>query len=82
MIEDLNFFGIQCIENNTNNYKSFINLISIMINIVRKSSSSIKVTVYEKCSFVDCLLENYSTDINIASICVKFIKQVSKTYSK
>lgn len=53
-----------------------------MINIVRKSSSNIKVTVYEKCSFVDYLLENYSTDINIASICVKFIKQVSKTYSK
>lgn len=63
-------------------YKVFINLISVMINIVRKSSSKSKITVYEKCFLVDCLLEKYNMHIDIASICIKYIKQVSKTYSK
>lgn len=82
MIEKLNSFGIQYMEYNNNNYGVYINLISVMINIVRKSSSSSKISDYEKCLFIDCLLEKYSMDINIISVCVKFIKQVSKTYSK
>lgn len=53
-----------------------------MINIIRKSKSSSKISNYENCSFVDCLLKTYYMHTNIASICVKFIKQVSKTYSK
>jgi len=82
MIQEINSFGIQCVKSNNNNYRSFINLISLMTNIVRKSSSSNKITDYEKCSVVDWLLEHYYSNIDIASICVKFIKQVSKTYSK
>lgn len=82
MIEELNAFGIRYIEQNNNNYRSYINLISIMINTVRKSSSIRKITDYEKCSFIDRLLEKYNMHLNITSICVKFIKQVSKTYSK
>lgn len=81
MIEELNLFGIRYMKYN-NNYGQYINLISIMINIVKKSSSYSKITNYEKCSLIDCLLEKYSIQINITSICVKFIKQVSKTYSK
>lgn len=81
MVDDLNLFGIQYMEHN-NSYKSYINLISIMINIVRKSSNNRKITDYEKCSFIDCLLEKYNMHIDIASICIKFIKKVSKIYSK
>lgn len=69
-------------EYNNNNYGLYINLISVIINIVRKSSNTCKITDYEKCSFIDSLLEKYSMHINITSACVKFIKQVSKTYSK
>lgn len=82
MVYDLNLFGIQYMEHNNNNYRSYINLISVMINIVRKSSNNSKITVYEKCSFIDRLLEKYNTHIDIVSICIKFIKKVSKTYSK
>lgn len=82
MIEKLNSFGIQYMEYNNNNYGPYINLITVMINIVRKSSSSRKITDYEKCPFIDCLLEKYSMHINISSVCIKFIKQVSKIYSK
>jgi hypothetical protein len=80
MIEELNALGIKYINNN--NFKLYINLSSIMINIVRKSSNIRKITDYEKCSFIDNLLDKYYMHLNITSICVKFIKQVSKTYSK
>jgi len=82
MIEDLNSFGIQYMKYNNNNYNFYINLVSLMINIVRKSSNTNKITDYEKCSIIDHLLEKYDTIINIVLICIKFIKQVSKTYSK
>lgn len=82
MVYDLNSFGIQYMEYNNNNYRSYINLISVMINIVRKSSNNSNITVYEKCSLIDRLLEKYNMHIEIASICIKFIKKVSKTYSK
>lgn len=81
MIEELNSFGILFIKSNSNNYRFHINLISLIINVVRKSSSN-RITDYEKCSVIDWLLEKYYTNTNIASICVKFIKKVSKTYSK
>lgn len=81
MIEELNSFGIEFIKSNNNNHRSYINLVSLMINIITKSSSN-TVEDYEKCSIIDCLLEKYYTDIDIASICVKFIKKVSKTCSK
>lgn len=81
MIEELNSFGIQFIKLDSNNHKSYINLVSLMINLIRKSSSCNKIEDYEKCSFIDGLLEKYYSDITIASICVKFIKKVSKTYS-
>lgn len=64
------------------NHRSYINLISVMINIARKSTTNSNITDFEKCTVIDRLMEKYSTDINITSICVKFIKQVSKTYSK
>ncbi|XP_025418449.1 uncharacterized protein LOC112689130 [Sipha flava] len=79
MIEELNALGIKYINNN--NFKLYINLSSIMINIVRKSSNIRKITDYEKCSFIDNLLDKYYMHLNITSICVKFIKQVSKTYN-
>lgn len=83
MIDELNSFGIQCLEYNINkNYKSLINLVSVMINIVRKSSSNSNITDYEKCSFIDRLLNDYNFNFEITSICIKFIKQVSKIYSK
>jgi len=82
MIGDLNSFGIQYMEYDNNNYSSYINLISVMINIVRKSSGSSKITDFEKCSIIDRLMEKYGMHINITSICVKYIKQVSKTISK
>ncbi|VVC40147.1 Hypothetical protein CINCED_3A018015 [Cinara cedri] len=84
MINDLNFFAIKYMEhnnNNDNNNRSYMNLVSVMINIVRKSLNNSKITDYEKCSFIDCLLEKYYMHIEIVSICVKFIKQVSKIYS-
>lgn len=82
MFEKLNAFGIRYMEQNNDNYTSYINLVSIMINIVRKSSSTRKITDYEKCSFVNNLLEKYNMHHNITSICVKFVKQISKIYSK
>lgn len=69
-------------EYNNNDYKAFINLISIMINIVRKSPCNSKISDYEECFFIDCLLEKYNMHLDIAIIYVKFIKQVSKAYSK
>ncbi|KAE9537611.1 hypothetical protein AGLY_006634 [Aphis glycines] len=81
MIEELNLYGIQYMEYKNNNYRFYINLVSVMINIVRKSSSNTKITDYEKCYFIDRLLETYNMHINITSICIKFIKQVSKTYN-
>lgn len=80
MLEELNDFGNRFMNNN--NYRLHINLTSIMINTVRKSSNIRKITDYEKCSFIDHLLEKYYMELNISSICIKFIKQVSKTYSK
>lgn len=82
MIQDINSFGIKCVKSNNNNFGSIINLIWIMIRVIRISSNSNKITDYEKCSVVDWLLEHCYTNIDIASICVKFIRQVSKTYSK
>lgn len=82
MIEELNFFGIQYLEYNNNNYKSYINLVSVMINVVRKSSNNIIITDYEKCSFIDRLLNDFNTNFEITFICIKFIKQVSKSYRK
>lgn len=82
MIEELNLYGIRYMEYKNNNYRFYINLVSVMINIVKKSSSNTKITDYEKCFFIDRLLEKYNMHINITSICIKFIKQVSKTYSK
>lgn len=82
MIEELNFYGIQYMEYKNNNHRFYINLVSVMINIVRKSSSNTTITDYEKCYFIDRLLETFNTQINVTSICIKFIKQVSKTYSK
>lgn len=82
MIEELNSFGIQYIEyNNILKIKPCINLILVMINIAKKSSSSSKLIDYEKYSFIDHLLEDSNLHTDIASICVKFIKQVSKIYS-
>lgn len=82
MIEELNSFGIQCLEYNKSSNKSFINLVSVMINIVRKSSSNCNITDYEKCSFIDRLLNDNNINFEITSVCIKFIKQVSKIYSK
>jgi len=81
MIEELNFYGIQYMEYKNNNYRFYINLVSVMINIVRKSSSDTTITDYEKCYFIGRLLQTYM-QMNVTSICIKFIKQVSKTYSK
>lgn len=81
MIEELNSFGILFVKSNSNNYRFHINFISLIINIVGKSSSN-KITDFEKCSVIDWLFENYNIHINIAGICVKFIKKVSKIYSK
>lgn len=80
MIEELNSFGFSCMKHNNNNI-SYINLISVIINIVRKSSSNSKITEFEKCFFIDHVLEKFNMRLDIASIYVKFIKQVSKTYS-
>uniref|UniRef100_A0A2S2NU52 Rap1 GTPase-GDP dissociation stimulator 1-B n=1 Tax=Schizaphis graminum TaxID=13262 RepID=A0A2S2NU52_SCHGA len=80
-IEELNFYGIQYMEYKNNNYRFYINLVSVMINIVRKSSSNTKITDYEKCYFIDRLLETHNMHANVTSICIKFIKQVSKTYN-
>lgn len=83
MVEELNSFGIQFLKyNKNNNYKLFINLVSVMINIVKKSSSNINITEYAKCSFIDRLLIYNNINIEVTSICIKFIKQVSKIYSK
>lgn len=81
MIEELNLIGLQYMEYNNNDYKTFINLISVMINIVRKTPYNSKIK-YEECFFIDCLLEKYNMHLDIATIYVKFIKQVSKIYSK
>lgn len=81
MIEELNFYGIQYMEYKNNNYRFYINLVSVMINIVRKSSSNTTITDYEKCYFIDRLLQTYNMQMNVTSICIKFIKQVSKTYN-
>lgn len=53
-----------------------------MINVVRKSSSNSKIKDFENCFFIDHLLEKCNMQLEIASIYVKFIKKVSKTYSK
>lgn len=83
MIEELNSFGIQCLESNNNdNYKLYVNLVSVLINIVRKSSSNSNITDYEKCSLIDRLLNDSNINFEITSVCIKFIKQVSKIYSK
>lgn len=82
MIEELNSFGIQYIEyNNIHKITPCINLVLVMINIARKSSSYRKLSDYERCSFIDHLLKDNNLHIDIASVCVKFIKQVSKIYS-
>ncbi|XP_015371329.1 PREDICTED: uncharacterized protein LOC107166977 [Diuraphis noxia] len=81
MIEELNFYGIQYMEYKNNNHRFYINLVSVMINIVRKSSSNTTITDFEKCYFIDRLLETYNMQINVTSICIKFIKQVSKTHN-
>ncbi|XP_050539674.1 uncharacterized protein LOC126904582 [Daktulosphaira vitifoliae] len=77
VIEQLNTFGIQHTKFKFHS-KFYIILISVIINVIKTASISIDILNYENCSIVDWLLKNHSNYSDIAYICVKFIKQVSK----
>ncbi|XP_050422090.1 uncharacterized protein LOC126834310 isoform X2 [Adelges cooleyi] len=78
MTEELNSFGVSNM-NYKFNCQLYFNLVSVLINVVQKSAKKNDISKYEKCSIIDWLLENHSSHSDIAYICIKFIKTVSKT---